>query len=184
MNTTRGIKLIAMAAITVLALTGFSTGRGHGSSHSRHGSGHGGGCSSSAQRQNGSRASGDDDDDSYGSGYRNGYTSANRRHAPTSGATPAASEPAGGTRSRAVEATLISCVTAGRPWSTVRLRNTGTRAETYTGTVTFYDEDGGFVDLQGIVNERVAKGRTKTVKVKPVDPRGVKRCELTDEEDY
>ncbi|MEW2350469.1 MULTISPECIES: hypothetical protein [unclassified Streptomyces] len=179
---TRGIKLTAMAAITVLALTGFSTGRGHGTG-SRHGSGgHGGGCSSSSQRQNGSSSS--DDDDAYDSGYNRGYNSGtNRRHTSTPG--PAASGTgSGSTRASTITATLVSCVSAGKPWSTVRLKNTGTRTGRYTGSVTFYDKDGGYVDLQGIVDVSVAKGKTKTVKVKPLDPTGIKRCVLTDEEDF
>ncbi len=180
---TRGIKLTAMAAITVLALTGFSTGRSHGTS--RHGSGgHGGGCSSSSQRQNGSSAS--DDDDDYRAGYERGYRSGTNGH-HTSGSGSAASETGSGsgrTRASTIKATLVSCVTADRPWSTVRLRNTGSRADRYTGSVTFYDKDGAYVDLQGIVDVSVARGKTKTVKVKPLDPQGIEKCELTDEEDF
>ncbi|WP_234010613.1 hypothetical protein [Streptomyces sp. SPB074] len=173
MTTTRGIRLTAMAALTVLALTGFSTGRGHGGSHSRHG----GGCSSSAQRQNGTGSSSDDDDD-YTSGYNRGYNSGtNRRHTSTPG--PAASETgSGSSRASTITATLVSCVSAGKPWSTVRLRNTGTRTGRYTGSVTFYDKDGGYVDLQGIVDVSVARGKTKTVKVEPLDPTGITRCGL------
>ncbi|MFF2505089.1 hypothetical protein ACFVTY_17155 [Streptomyces sp. NPDC058067] len=83
----RGLKLTALATVVVLALTGFSTGRGHGGSgKSRGGSGSswsggshsssgGGGCSSSKQNHGGGYTGshhsdyGDDsyDDDSYGS---------------------------------------------------------------------------------------------------------------------
>ncbi|MGX1671454.1 hypothetical protein [Streptomyces sp. NPDC055400] len=74
----RGLKLTALAAVVVLALTGFSTGRGHGSGKSRGSGSHsssGGGCSSSKQNHGGGytgshRNDYDDDDyddDSYGS---------------------------------------------------------------------------------------------------------------------
>lgn len=71
----RGLKLTALAAVVVLALTGFSTGRGHGGSGksksrgSSSSSSGGGGCSSSKQNHgggyNGSHHSDYDNDDSY-----------------------------------------------------------------------------------------------------------------------
>ncbi|MFJ4436132.1 hypothetical protein [Streptomyces sp. NPDC088923] len=178
-----------MAAITVLALTGFSTGRGHGTTHSRHGSGHGGGCSSSSQRQNGSGSAGsstsstsssssDDEDDDYGSGYRGGYHSGtNRRGVPTPRATGTGSAASDDGYS-SIKATVVSCVSAKRPWSTVRLTNSGSESGTYLGTVSFYDKDGAFLDFERIDSVRVPGGKKKTLKIKPSDPHGVVKCVL------
>ncbi|NEA40786.1 hypothetical protein G3I76_51430 [Streptomyces sp. SID11233] len=178
-----------MAAITVLALTGFSTGRGHGSSHSRHGSGHGGGCSSSSQRQNGSShstSSTDDDDDDYTSGFNRGYNSGtNRRHTTAPTSTPTEDDTYANTPGSPVQATLVSCVTKARPWATVRLKNSGTRTESWSGSVTFSDVNGAFL-TDGTANAsgmgvRVAKGKTKTLKIKPADGREVadiRHCEV------
>ncbi|MFF9124454.1 hypothetical protein ACF09J_14305 [Streptomyces sp. NPDC014889] len=53
----RGIRLTAVLAAVLLALTGFSRGHGHGRGHSRH-SGGGGGCSSSHQNHDSSSSRG------------------------------------------------------------------------------------------------------------------------------
>ncbi|WP_328721192.1 hypothetical protein OHT52_17715 [Streptomyces sp. NBC_00247] len=72
------MKLAAVLAVVVLALTGFSTSsHGHGHSGSSHGSGSGGGCSNSHKSNgyNSGSTTDDYDDDDYGSGSSSGSTS-------------------------------------------------------------------------------------------------------------
>ncbi|MFD4628560.1 hypothetical protein ACFVYR_01470 [Streptomyces sp. NPDC058284] len=162
----RTLKVTATLVLTALALTGFTTGRGHGGS-SRHGSGGGGGggCSSSSQDHDsssssssggygGSGASGsttsggsshDDDDDygdSYGSGGRGRSTTGggtyNRR--PGSHST-ASSSPGGGSRHDA-KATLVKCATKSAPYATVKVTNGNARSDRFYVSVTFVDADG------------------------------------------
>ena len=80
--TSRGktLKLTAVSTLVVLALTGFSTGRGHGGGSGSHDGGGGGGCSSSSQNHDSSSGGShrdhydddDYDDDDYGSGSSGG----------------------------------------------------------------------------------------------------------------
>ncbi|MEW2130683.1 hypothetical protein [Streptomyces sp. NPDC005435] len=144
----RGLRLTAVLALTVLALTGFS--RGHHGHSSRHGSGGGGGCSSSSQDHDstssssggsssgGSAYDSDDsygtDDDSYGS-TTGGYRSP-RTHRPTSTAGGSGS----GIKDGTVE--LLSCATKAEPYATVEVTNPNKRAVRYTAVVHFLDGTG------------------------------------------
>jgi hypothetical protein len=148
--------------MVVLALTGFSTGRGHGGS-SRHGGGGGGGCSSSSQDHDsssstssggsyssGSTTSGsgdddyydndnskDDDDDAYGSGSTGGSSTGGYHRRPTH-------RSSSGSGSRAPEdgtARLVSCATERAPYATVEVSNPNARKVTFRVDVTFYDEN-------------------------------------------
>ncbi|MBN0044957.1 hypothetical protein JS756_12725 [Streptomyces actuosus] len=134
----RAIRFSAVSALTVLALTGFSIGRGHGHGHGHghaHGTGHGGGCSSSQQDHDGSSSSGgsnstrhhDDEDDDHGSGDTSGETGA-----PRTGAV----------------VTLVSCATRTQPYATVEVRNADDRDGTFTLTVSFVKADGDLLDVQ------------------------------------
>ncbi|KUN37313.1 hypothetical protein AQJ30_16730 [Streptomyces longwoodensis] len=124
------LRLTAVAALVVLALTGFSTGRGHGSHHG----GGGGGCSSSHQDHDGSSTGGgtsgsryhdyDDDDDSYDS-------------SSTGGSSGSSSQSAGTLRDADVE--LVDCATEAMPYATVRVTNPNDRGGYFTATVDFLD---------------------------------------------
>ncbi|MGW0860393.1 hypothetical protein [Streptomyces sp. NPDC002690] len=79
------MKLAAVLAVVVLALTGFSTSsHGHGHSGSSHGSDDGGGCSNS-RKSNGysSGSTTDDYDDDYGSSSGSSSDSATATDEPT-----------------------------------------------------------------------------------------------------
>ncbi|MFD4712325.1 hypothetical protein ACFWN5_22010 [Streptomyces sp. NPDC058430] len=175
----RGLKLTALAAVVVLALTGFSTGRGHGSSKSRghsSSSSSGGGCSSSKQNHSGSSSSTtggssyDDDDDSYGSssssagssGYTSGGSSYNRR--PTR--TPSTSSTSGSGRSADITAKLLKCAGKNSPYATVELRNRGSRDGRYNLTLHFQDASDITV-IDGSTSVTVPANGTKVAKVKP-----------------
>ncbi|MGW7261895.1 hypothetical protein [Streptomyces sp. NPDC054842] len=156
----RTLKFTAVLAMVVLALTGFSTGRGHGGSRHGGGGGGGGGCSSSSQNHDsssstsgggsygsGSTTSGssgydddyydDDDDDTYGSSSTGGSSTGGYNRRPThrsssgSGSSKAAQD---GT------ARLVSCATERAPYATVEVTNPNARKVTFRVDVTFYDE--------------------------------------------
>ncbi|MFF1394499.1 hypothetical protein ACFVZD_11880 [Streptomyces sp. NPDC058287] len=171
----RGLKLTALAAVVVLALTGFSTGRGHGTSKSRgHSSSGGGGCSSSKQNHSGSSSSTtggssyDDDDDSYGSsssgssGYTSGGSSYNRR--PTR--TPSTSSTSGSGRSADITAKVLKCAGKDSAYASVELRNRGSREGRYNLTIHFQDASDITV-IDGSTSVTVPANGTKIAKVKP-----------------
>ncbi|MFB6674732.1 hypothetical protein ACFVDQ_12750 [Streptomyces sp. NPDC057684] len=171
----RGLKLTALAAVVVLALTGFSTGRGHGGSGKSKSRGSssssGGGCSSSKQNHGGSSSSTtggssyDDDDDSYGSsssgssGYTSGGSSYNRR--PTR--TPSTS---GSGRSADITAKVLKCAGKDSPYASVELRNRGSREGRYNLTLHFQDASDITV-IDGSTSVTVPANGTKIAKVKP-----------------
>ncbi|MFB7996636.1 hypothetical protein ACFC4G_27900 [Streptomyces sp. NPDC056002] len=177
----RGLKLTVLAAVVVLALTGFSTGRGHGSSKSRghSSSSSGGGCSSSKQNQSGSSSSTtggssyDDDDDSYGSsgsgssGYTSGGSSYNRR--PTRN--PSTS---GSGRSADITAKVLTCAGKDSPYASVELRNRGSRDGRYNLTLHFQDASDITV-IDGTTSVTVPAKGTKIAKVKPGGDSGLLR---------
>ncbi|MET7536420.1 hypothetical protein [Streptomyces sp. NPDC005349] len=173
----RGLKLTALAAVVVLALTGFSTGRGHGSGKSRGSGSHsssGGGCSSSKQNHSGSSSSTtggssyDDDDDSYGSsssgssGYTSGGSSYNRR--PTR--TPSTSSTSGSGRSADITAKVLKCAGKDSAYASVELRNRGSRDGRYNLTLHFQDASDITV-IDGTTSVTVPANGTKVAKVKP-----------------
>ncbi|MGW6357133.1 hypothetical protein ACWFR5_18685 [Streptomyces sp. NPDC055092] len=182
----RGLKLTALAAVVVLALTGFSTGRGHGGSGksksrgSSSSSSGGGGCSSSKQNHgggyNGSHHSDYDDDDydddSYGS---------------SGGSDTASTDSATGD----ADVVIVDCAgpgrkagkrrAAGKADSTVTVRVTSKQLGTNDFSVGVDLLDGG-----GRLVENVSKtvtlddGETETVTLKMTTPRkaaNVYRCD-------
>ncbi|MFI1836480.1 hypothetical protein [Streptomyces olivaceoviridis] len=151
------LRLTAVSALVVLALTGFSS-RGHG-----HGGGHGsgGGCSSSSQDHDSSSSTSsgggygsgthrDYDDDSYGDG--------------TSGSSSGGSTPSGhqdGT------ARLVSCATVKKPYATIEVTNPNATKSSFDVHITFEDADD--MTVNGTIKEvDVPAHGTKTVRV-PVD---------------
>lgn len=112
-----------MTAVVVLALTGFSTGRGHGGTSSSGGSsdggGGGGGCSSSSQdHDNSSSSSG-----GSSSGGTNGTGSGKRQLKPAT-------------------VRLVKCATVKKPYATVEVTNPNSRDATFWVDVSFKDKDG------------------------------------------
>ncbi|MFH9014810.1 hypothetical protein ACH4C6_25955 [Streptomyces sp. NPDC017943] len=163
-----------MSALVVLALTGFSSGRGRGGGHG--GDGGGGGCSSSSQDHDSSRSSSSggaygsggsygsddpyDDDDDYGS---TGGGSYNRR--PNYGSTPTSSPGSG--RGKDLEdgtARLVSCATPSAPYATVEVSNPNARKATFTVWVTFTDDSGDTV-VTGSADVAVRGDDEATVRV-------------------
>ncbi|WP_262063384.1 hypothetical protein [Streptomyces sp. STR69] len=111
----RRLKLTAVLALTVLTLTGFSTGRHHSSSRHRSGSG-GGGCSSSSQ------------DHDTSTPRRSNY-----RSTPTATAS-------GDGNSALGRVTLVSCATDAKPYAVVEVTNPNNRKLTFDISVSFMDK--------------------------------------------
>ncbi|MEU7322130.1 hypothetical protein ABZ682_16455 [Streptomyces griseoviridis] len=175
---TRGstIKYTAVAALTVLALTGFSTGR-HGSRHHGHGDSTGGGCSNSRQDHDSSTSTGrsatadDDYDYGYGDSYGTGGAGAptdptNRR--PGYRSTPTASSATGGSGQADGTAKLVSCATTRDPYATVAVTNPNGRKGTFAVRVDFENSaDLAFATRSATIT--VAAKDTATVRVKAPD---------------
>ncbi|MET8684610.1 hypothetical protein ABZV77_10390 [Streptomyces sp. NPDC004732] len=162
-NRGRILKVTAALTLSSLALTGFTTGRGHGGG-SRHGGGGGGGggCSNSSQdhdsssssSSSGSSGSGssgsttsgsgyDDDDDMYGSsgGSTDGGSGGTRRRLPNDRST-ASSSPEGDGRTEDGKAKLVRCATEAAPYATVKVTNNNAKAGRFWVSVTFVDAKG------------------------------------------
>lgn len=172
----RRLRFTAVLVLVVLALTGFSSGRGRGGSHGHSGGG-GGGCSSAGQDHDSSRSStssggsygsggpsggaygSDDDDDASGGG--SSYT---RR--PNYGSTPTSSSGSGsGKALKDGTAKLVSCATPTAPYATVEVRNPNGRKAGFSVSVTFEDDRGiTVVDRYGDVT--VPANGTATVEVR------------------
>ncbi|MGA5081175.1 hypothetical protein ACPC37_26870 [Streptomyces griseoincarnatus] len=171
--TSRGktLKLTAVSALVVLALTGFSTGRGHGgTSGGDHDGGGGGGCSSSSQNHDsssgGSHRDYDDDDyddyDDYGS-------------SGGSGGSEASMSP------DAATVTLVDCASEETPYATVEVTNTDTVDGTFSVTVVFRDAAGEELD-SGTEKVFVAAGGTTPVRIPVNDAESVpliEECDLS-----
>ncbi|MER6783747.1 hypothetical protein ABT330_03635 [Streptomyces sp. NPDC000658] len=142
-----------MATCVVLALTGFSTGRGHG--HSSH-SGGGGGCSSSGQDHDTSSSTGgasgsryhdyDDDDD---------YTDATSGGSGSSGSSTALQD---------ATVQLVDCATPSRAYATVEVDNPNPTGGRFTVTVDFLDAGSDKVE-ERTEDAYVAGHATTTVQV-------------------
>ncbi|MEU5392286.1 hypothetical protein [Streptomyces tibetensis] len=156
----RRLRFTAVLVLVVLALTGFSSGRGRGGSHGHRGGGSGGGCSSSSQDHDSSRSStssggaygsggssggsyrSDDDDDDYsGSSSSSGGSSYTRR--PGYGSTPTSSSGSGSRKAlKDGTARLVSCATPAAPYATVEVSNPNGRKADFSVSVTFEDDRG------------------------------------------
>ncbi|MGA5794120.1 hypothetical protein ACPC27_06390 [Streptomyces cellulosae] len=169
--TSRGktLKLTAVSALVVLALTGFSTGRGHGGSSGHHdGDSSGGGCSSSSQNHDSSSGSHRDydDDDDYDDEYGSGSSG--------SGGSEASPSP------DAATVTLVDCASEQTPYATVEVTNDDTVDGTFSVTVVFKDAAGEEL-TRGTEEVLVPAGETTTAEV-PVDDETslpqIDECEL------
>lgn len=159
------LKVTAVLVLSALALTGFSTGRGHGggSRHGGGGGGGGGGCSSSNQDHDsssssssgssgssGSTTSGsayDDDDDAYGSSGAGSSTSGGSYNRPpthdstTSGST-GSSGSSGDRQLDNAKVKLVTCATEKNPYAAVKVTNGNAKSGRFWVSVTFVDADG------------------------------------------
>ncbi|MFF8543907.1 hypothetical protein [Streptomyces werraensis] len=166
--TSRGktLRLAAVSTLVVLALTGFSTGRGHGGGS---GDGGGGGCSSSSQNHDSSSGGSHrdyDDDDDYDDDYGSGSGG--------SGGTEASMSP------DAATVTLVDCASEETPYATVEVANTDTVDGTFSVTVTFRDAAGEELD-SGTEEVFVPAGGTTPVRIPVNDTESVpliKECAL------
>ncbi|MFE7834663.1 hypothetical protein ACFU53_00870 [Streptomyces sp. NPDC057474] len=138
----RGLRFASMTAVVVLALTGFSTGRGHGGTSSSGGSsdGGGGGCSSSSQDHDTSSSSSggstsglgkdydyDDNDDDYDDSYGDSSTG-------DTGSGEGQLEPA--------TVRLVKCATVKEPYATVEVTNPNPSDAAFWVDVSFKDKSG------------------------------------------
>ncbi|WP_327403299.1 hypothetical protein OG194_26535 [Streptomyces sp. NBC_01288] len=187
----RRLKLTAVLALTVLTLTGFSTGRHHSGSRHGHGSGGGGGgCSSAGQDHDtstsstsggssgGSTGSSADDYSGSTSGGSSYTHRPNYRSTPTSTATSGS-----GTSLLDGTAKLVSCATATKPYATVEVSNPNSRKATFSVDVTFLDAQNSEVDFNFADVKVPAKGKA-TVRV-PVrgSSTSVDHCQVDPEAD-
>ncbi|MFE9774026.1 hypothetical protein ACFYOV_20605 [Streptomyces sp. NPDC005931] len=160
------LKLTAVAALVVLSLTGFSTGRG-GTGGS--GDGGGGGCSSSSQNHDSSSGSGggshrDDDYDDSGSAGSGGGSDGG----------------ADGSTLRAATVELVACASPRTPYATVEVTNPNTTEGVFAVTVTFLDKAGARVATR-LEEIPVPAGDTVTAEVNLADPQQaarITRCDL------
>ncbi|MFF5403877.1 hypothetical protein ACFY8K_03600 [Streptomyces misionensis] len=160
----RTLKVTAVSAMVVLALTGFSSGHGHRS----HG---GGGCSSSHQDHDGSStargsgSSGSDPDDSPTSTSTGGGS---RRSRPTR--TPAPTPSSSHAAARPLKdgtAVLVHCASTADPYATVEVRNPNGREGVFMVKMSFKDARGFAIADTGNEVSVPAKGRT-TLRVSAV----------------
>ncbi|MFD9430413.1 hypothetical protein [Streptomyces sp. NPDC060002] len=155
----RKLKFTTVAVLVVLALTGFSTSKGHG--RSSHSGGGGGGCSSSSQNHDsssstsGSTSSGssgstyhdyDDDDDYTDDTYGDGGSSSTS------------------TAQRDATVELVDCATPSEAYATVEVTNPNATGGYFTVTVDFLDAGSRRVE-QRTTDEYVAANDTATVQV-------------------
>ncbi|WPP30478.1 hypothetical protein [Streptomyces sp. CL7] len=167
--TSRGktLRLAAVSTLVVLALTGFSTGRGHGGSSGDGGGG--GGCSSSSQNHDSSSGGShrDYDDDDYDDDYGSGSGG--------SGGSEASMSP------DAATVTLVDCASEETPYATVEVANTDTVSGTFAVTVVFRDAAGEELD-SGTEEVFVPAGETTPVRISVNDAESVpliEECDLS-----
>ncbi|MGW7609749.1 hypothetical protein ACWGKW_21225 [Streptomyces sp. NPDC054766] len=165
----RRLRFTVVSVMVVLALTGFSSGRGHRSRS--HDSGGGGGCSSSRQDHDsssssttsgggGSYGSGSSSSDPYGSdpygsssrspgsdAYGSGTSTSGSgggtyRSRPTHRSTPTATSSATARALKDGTAVLVHCASEEDPYTTVEVRNPNGREALFTVKVGYKDRTG------------------------------------------
>jgi hypothetical protein len=194
-NNTRGaasmmrqhIKLSAVLAVVVLALTGFTTSsHGGGSGKSRGSSSSSGGGCSNSEKSNGSyhRTDNDYDDDDNDNDNDDYYGSSSGSSGDSGSPDATASDEPQAYVSRCAQPRKgkVKAVTA----STVRLTANAVGSHTYEVDVTFLDAVGNTVDT-GEASVDVEGGETKTVSVRMDSPSKVsrvKKCRVEAELSY
>ncbi|MFF8447976.1 hypothetical protein ACF06Q_09780 [Streptomyces leeuwenhoekii] len=143
----RAVRFAAVSALVVLALTGFSTGRGHGGGHGGEGGG-GGGCSSSGQDHDGSSSSsgggsyqdsGHDDHDGYDPDEYGDYEYRDTGGSGSGGSGSGGTS--GSSQLQDAEAELVACATEAEPHAVVEVTNPNTRGGTFRVRVDFTDDE-------------------------------------------
>lgn len=143
----RGLKVTAVSAMVVLALTGFSSGHAQGS-RDRHGD-DGGGCSNSRQ-----------DHDSSSKSPGSGAPRPRSTRTVTRTSTPTASPSATPRPLKNGTAALVRCASAADPYAVVEVRNPNGRAAVFFVKMTFKNGRGLVVISAGDQVSVPAKGRT------------------------
>ncbi|WP_028804980.1 hypothetical protein [Streptomyces sp. 142MFCol3.1] len=141
----RRLRFTAVAAMAVLALTGFSSGRGQGNSSQD--SSDGGGCSSPSQDHDsstsggggshGSSSSGSPSSDSYDSGTSTGDGGGSPQSTPTASPSSGKARPL-----KDGTAVLVHCASMEDPYATVEIKNPNGRDAIFDVKVTFKDQHG------------------------------------------
>lgn len=169
--TSRGktLKLTAVSTLVVLALTGFSTGRGHGGSSGDGGGG--GGCSSSSQNHDSSSGGShrDYDDDDYDDDYGSGSGG--------SGGSEASMSPDEAT------VTLVDCASEETPYATVEVANNSTTSGLFSVTVVFRDAAGEEL-VSRTEDIFVTEGQTTSARIEVDDEASVPLIDECDLDDY
>jgi hypothetical protein len=135
----------AVSAMAVLALTGFSSGCGHGSR------------SDDIQSAHGSSSSGSSSSTAYDSGAT---TSGSGGETPTHRSTPTASPSETAPPLKDGTAVLISCASPDDPYATVEIRNPNGRDAVFTVKINFKDKHGSTMIDTGNQVSVPAKGTT------------------------
>ncbi|WP_329411070.1 hypothetical protein OG802_15490 [Streptomyces sp. NBC_00704] len=141
-----------MATGVVLALTGFTTSRGHGHGHSSHG--HGGGCSSSSQDHDSSSSTGG----TTGSRYRDYDDDDYDDDTATSTSGGSGSSSSAALTDASVQ--LADCAKPGKPYATVVVDNPNATGGRFTVTVDFLDAGSDKVEERTEKVYVAAHGRT------------------------
>ncbi|GGQ61851.1 hypothetical protein Saso_33180 [Streptomyces asoensis] len=168
------LKFTAVTVFVALALTGFSTSRGHGSRHS----GGGGGCSSSGQDHDSSSSSGSTSGGSSGSTYHD-YDDDDDVTGGTSGGGSSSTS----TTRRDASVELITCATPGEAYATVEVTNPGPAGAYFTVTVDFLDAGSRTVERRS-TDEYVGGNDTATVQVALSGPAAAAKADHCDPEPY
>ncbi|MEV6758624.1 hypothetical protein [Streptomyces sp. NPDC051214] len=177
-NRGKTLKVTAVLVLSALALTGFSTGRGHGGGSRHSGGGGGGGCSSSSQDHDSSSSSSsgssgssasttsgsgyDDDDDAYGSSGAGSSTGGGSYNRPPThdSTTSGSSSSSGGSQLENAKVKLVTCATEKDPYATVKVTNGNAKKGRFWVSVTFVDADGITVIEESEEVKVPGKGKT------------------------
>ncbi|MEX3107711.1 hypothetical protein ACSCBZ_44310 [Streptomyces niveiscabiei] len=164
-------RLTAVSALVVFALTGFSSGRGHGS---HGGGGGGGGCSSSRQDHDSSSST------SGGSSGGSHYRDYGDDSSSSSGGSSGSSTHTPVTVVQDARVSLVSCATRTAPYTTVKVTNPNKVVNTFEITVRFLDARGAVLAAP-VTKEIVGGKKTEEIRI-PVGDDGlaaqVDRCEV------
>ncbi|MGW6744234.1 hypothetical protein ACWGDX_26480 [Streptomyces sp. NPDC055025] len=172
----RRMRFAAVLVVVVLALTGFSSGKGKSRGSSGGGGGGGGGCSSSKKSNGGYVGAGAGSGSDYDSDYDSDYGSGDDYNGSSSGST---ADPYA-TSSDTVQARVVTCVrrASGKrkavTYATVRV-------EAPTGTTGVYEIDVDFEDASGTVVDSadtevtLESGESKTLRISMDFPKQVTR---------
>ncbi|MFF4564059.1 hypothetical protein [Streptomyces sp. NPDC001435] len=185
----RTLRFTAVSALVVLALTGFTSGRGHGHGHGYHHSGSGGGCSSSSQDHDDTSSSTSGggtykDDDDYGSSGGGSYRDSDPYDDNDNSDDDYGSGSGTSTTAPSLDdatAKLLSCATPKKPYATVEVTNPNADEGTFAVTITFRDaRDAEIISRVEEVDVPANDKATAQVDIRGYDDRAarVDHCDL------